>query len=117
MATKTEESLNSTVLKNLSKFTIDSKSGKIDGTKAAFSKDEHDAETRKSLALNFLTYFFGSLFIFFLLSLVYNLIVMGIDGNLKQLPLLDIANILGLLATTFSSGMGFIFGYYFKGNH
>ena len=30
---------------------------------------------------------------------------------------LDIANLLGIIATTFSTGMGFIFGYYFKGNH
>jgi hypothetical protein len=97
MADKTiEESFNSEVVKNLSKFKIDSKSGKIDGSKAAFSKDEHDAETRKSLAINFLTYFFGSLSVFFFLSLVYNIIVMSIDGNPKQLPLLDIAKYFGV---------------------
>ena len=112
---KIEESFNSEVLKNLAKFSIDSKSGKIGGSKAAFNKDEHDAETRKSLATNFLTYFFGSLVVFLILSLIYNITIITSGGD--KTSLLDIANILGLLATTFSSGMGFIFGYYFKGNH
>ena len=40
-----DESFNSEIVQNLSKFKIDSKSGKIDGSKAAFSKDEHDDDT------------------------------------------------------------------------
>ena len=119
MADKTlQESFNSEILKNLQRFKIDPKSGKIDGHKADFNKDQHDAETRKSLATNFLHFFFGTLIIFFALSLIYNGVLHDVFNQQNSIMKpLDIANLLGIIATTFSTGMGFIFGYYFKGNH
>ena len=102
--------------KELDHIKIESNKGKIDGNTANFNKDQHDAETRKNLSTSFLSFFFGSLLIFFILCLLYNGAI-SIWGCNKEIKLLDIPNILSLLATTFGSGLGFIFGYYFKGNN
>lgn len=87
---------------------------KVDGfdTKDPFYKDNH----RKEITTLFLNWFFGLIIFSFCFCFIYNWVLATHFNQTSGMKPLDVANIVPIITTTLGTGMGFIIGYYFKGN-
>lgn len=81
-----------------------------------FDQRQHDSESRFTITRLFLTCYFGLIAGSFLFSAAYNFGAAYINIQIPNNPIsyLDVSNTVAIITTTLSSGVGFVFGYYFK---
>jgi hypothetical protein len=80
------------------------------------SLDHKLEDSRKEITKFFLSWFFWLIFGAFIFCYIYNLTFAVFFPENKIIEPVDIGKIVPLITTTFGTGMGFIIGYYFKGN-
>ncbi|EKO3513516.1 hypothetical protein LB044_002371 [Vibrio fluvialis] len=87
------------------------------------SGKQHDPETRSTLSLNFLLYFFALLAGSYVFVLVYNNVAVnwilqlknaGLNDQIQAVSLLDFNSVISLVISGLGTSLGFIIGYYFK---
>ncbi|HDM8048110.1 TPA: hypothetical protein P0E07_001182 [Vibrio fluvialis] len=87
------------------------------------SGKQHDPETRSTLSLNFLLYFFALLAGSYVFVLVYNNVAVnwilqlknaGLNDQIQSVSLLDFNSVISLVISGLGTSLGFIIGYYFK---